>query len=111
MKFSKFLLTGLLVLPWFSVPFINKKIWRRFWPAALFICLFVRAESYLAEKRSWWRFYESFHPRLMGETPLIWGPFFIGSMWILNWTYGRFFKYMALNTVVDSLFVFPGLFF
>jgi uncharacterized membrane protein YhfC len=43
---------------------------------------------------------------MLGVLPLTIGPFFIGSMWILKYKYGRFWKYMGLNFVVDSAFVY-----
>ena len=52
-------------------------------------------------------FYEKLHPKLTGEFPLIWGPFLVGSIWILKLTYGKFFIYMILNLVIDSLFTYP----
>ncbi|WP_225985302.1 hypothetical protein [Priestia endophytica] len=36
----------------------------------------------------------------------MWGPYLIGSMWILKLTYGRFVQFLLLNLFVDSLFTF-----
>ncbi|MFP3846492.1 hypothetical protein [Priestia filamentosa] len=75
--------------------------------ATLFMALFIRVESYIAEKKRWWWFYEKILPKARGETPLIWGPFLIGSLWILKLTYGRFFLYLLTNLAVDTWFTYP----
>jgi hypothetical protein len=80
---------------------------KRFLPAGLFIALVVRLESSIAKKQGWWWFYEKLHPKLIGEFPLIWGPFLIGSMWILKFTYGKFNTFMIINVIVDTIFTYP----
>jgi hypothetical protein len=86
---------------------IRKENSQRFWPACLFIAIVVRLESIIAKKRRWWYFYEKIIPNTAGEFPLIWGPFFIGSMWILKFTYGKFWIYTITNFVIDTAFTFP----
>ncbi|WP_207342973.1 hypothetical protein [Neobacillus sp. MM2021_6] len=73
------------------------------------MCIWIACESLLAKKRIWWRFYEKLIPNVMGEIPFIIGPFFIGSIWILKFTFGNFFRYIVLNFVMDFLFVYPGM--
>lgn len=46
----------------------------------------------------------------MGELPLLFGPFFIGSIWILKFTFGKFFRYLLVNLVMDVLFSYPGMY-
>lgn len=36
--------------------------------------------------------------------PFYIGPFLIGSMWILKWTYGNFKRFITLNAIVDGMF-------
>ncbi len=94
------------ILPWLTAPFIGSKAIKRFLPGAIFMCIYVTAEGYLAEKRKWWWFPFTGKPNVLGEMPLILGPFFVGSLWILKYTYGKFTIYSLLNIVVDSLFTF-----
>lgn len=110
MKNNKMFLLGLMILPWMSVPFIKKQTIRRFLPGALFICVWVAVESMIANKRVWWRFYEKLIPNAMAEIPFIVGPFFVGSLWILKFTWGKFLRYLFVNFIVDIMFVYPGLF-
>ncbi|MFC0270521.1 hypothetical protein ACFFIX_03495 [Metabacillus herbersteinensis] len=111
MRHPKFLLIAMLFLPWITVPLLGKKEIKKFLPASLFISCVVILESYIARKHSWWWFYQKLHPKLIGEFLLIWGPFLIGSMWILKLTYGKFFTYMISNLIIDTIFTYPFVYF
>lgn len=63
----------------------------------------------MAKKRKWWLFYSSIHPKVPGDIPFIIGPFFIGTLWILKMTFGRFPLYILANFIVHFLFAFPGM--
>ncbi|MCM3587812.1 hypothetical protein M3182_18970 [Mesobacillus maritimus] len=63
-------------------------------------------EGELAKKRKWWWYYVKIQPKLSGRFPLTWGPFLIGSIWILRFTYGKFMLYLLLNLVVDTVFTY-----
>lgn len=80
---------------------------KRYLLATVFISIVVRIECIFAKKRKWWWVYEKLTPKLSGEFPLIWGAFFVGTMWILKLTYGKFFVYMFTNLIVDSIFAYP----
>ena len=110
MRKNKMILLVLMIVPWLSVPFLGKRTIRRFFPGTLFICVWVFFESMIARKRVWWRFYEKLTPRGTGEMPLIIGPFFVGSLWILKFTFGNILRYFFVNLILDSLFVYPGMF-
>jgi hypothetical protein len=96
----------MMILPWFTIPWLGKSAFKRYLPAGLFISLMVRIINIIAKKRKWWWWYETLHPKLSGVVPFIWGPFLVGSVWILKWTYGKFFRYMILNSIVDSMFTY-----
>ncbi|MBO1514162.1 hypothetical protein [Metabacillus bambusae] len=103
MKYSKVLLMMMMLLPWFTVPILGKISFKRFLPAGLFITIVVRIVNFIAKKRKWWWWYETLHPKVSGVIPFMWGPFLVGSIWILKWTYGKFFRYMILNLIVDLM--------
>ncbi|WP_078554047.1 hypothetical protein [Bacillus alkalicellulosilyticus] len=105
-KNSKLILIAVAIIPWLTIPLMKKQDLKRFYPSALFMAFFIMGESFLAKKEKWWEFYNKLHPNMMGELPLICGPFFVGSLWILKATYGHFLKYLTLNVIVDSLFSF-----
>lgn len=108
MKYPKFILIIMLILPWLSLPLLGKDSFKRFFPATLFLSLVLKIEGEWARKRKWWWYYETLHPKLSGGFPLIWGPFFIGAMWILKFFHGKFWAYTFFNFLIDSLFTFVG---
>ncbi len=105
-KYNKLILLLMMVLLWLTLPLLGKNTVKRFFPAGIFIALLTRWENSIAKKRTWWWWYEKLHPKLSGSFPFVWGPFMIGSMWILKFTYGNFYRYLIINLIVDSLFVF-----
>ena len=110
MRKNKMILFAMMVLPWLSLPLLGKLSFKRFYPGALFISVWVAVESIVAKKRMWWRIYERTIPQVIGEMPFILGPFFVGSLWILKFTFGNFFRYLFLNLLLDTFFAFPGVY-
>ncbi len=105
-KYKKLLLLLMLVFSWLSLLLMGKNSVKRFLPAGVFMALITMWENVVAKRRTWWWWYEKFHPKLPGSFPFVWGPFMIGSIWILKLTYGKFFRYLLLNFAVDSIFTF-----
>jgi hypothetical protein len=105
-KYEKFIFTIMMITPWLSAPFLGKQTFKRFTPGALFICLFVFFESLIAHKRLWWLFHKKPFPRVIGELPLIIGPFFIGSLWIMKYTFGNLKRYFITNFSINAFFVY-----
>lgn len=99
----------LAILPWLSVPLLGKKTIKKFLPGTLFMALYVTFEGMVAERRKWWWFPFTVKPNVLAELPLILGPFFVGSFWILKYTYGKFNLYLFANVIVDSVFTYFGL--
>ncbi|RXI99831.1 hypothetical protein DS745_13185 [Anaerobacillus alkaliphilus] len=107
MKNWKPFLIAVMIVPWFSIPLIGKRSFKRFFPAALIMSVVVVFESFLARNRTWWWVYKNLFPKTIGEIPLIIGPFFIGSLWVLKATFGKFSLFVLLNTIIHLLFSFP----
>ncbi|MEH7237771.1 hypothetical protein [Bacillus sp. JJ1562] len=106
MKYKKILLLFMMILSWLTVPLMKKKEIKRYFLAAVFMSLVTMFENIIAKKRTWWWWNVKLHPKLSGSFPFVWGPFMIGSLWILKLTYGKFYLYMILNLIVDSIFTF-----
>lgn len=106
---KRFLLL-LMLLPWLTVPFLGKQTIKRFSLTSLFMGVVVVFQSLISRKRGWWRVYPTLHPNLMGEIPFIVGPFFVGAIWILKFTYGKFLRFTFLNLGVDffHIYIFEG---
>ncbi|WEG13479.1 hypothetical protein PU629_03665 [Pullulanibacillus sp. KACC 23026] len=93
-------------IPWISAPFIKKADWKRFLPVLIFIEAIMSIESFLAYKRKWWQFPKGTILYYLKDYPYMVGSFFIGTLWILKFTYGNFKKFMLVNVLIDSGFVY-----
>ncbi|MBS4218389.1 hypothetical protein KHA96_08700 [Bacillus sp. FJAT-49711] len=106
MRRNKLLLILMLVISWLSLLSFGKSSFKRFLPVGLFSVFLTRLENGIAHKRAWWWWYEKLHPKLSGSFPFVWGPFMVGSMWILKFTYGKIFRYLIINVIIDSFFTY-----
>lgn len=104
---ARYILYALLSLPWLLLPLIGKKTFKTYGPAAIFMAHLIRLESEVAEKRKWWKIKHVIRPFSKSESPLIWGIFFIGSLVVLKWFYGRFWLYLGANFILNVLFAYP----
>ncbi len=109
MKISKTFYILMTILPWCSIPLLGLKNAKRFFPSSIIMCLYLIAEGRLAEKKKWWWFPQNRKHNVVGELPLIIGPFFVGSLWILKYTFGKFKLYFFINLLVDSIFTYFGM--
>ncbi|MBS4172675.1 hypothetical protein [Bacillus sp. FJAT-49736] len=94
------------ILPWLSIPFIGSKTFKRFLPGSLFMCFYLIIEGIIGEKNKWWWFPIRIKPNVLGEFPLIFGPFLVGSIWIFKYTFGKFALYMKTNLLIDAFFTY-----
>jgi hypothetical protein len=108
-KADKLLIILMSILPWLSISFIGKNNLKRFLPGGIFMCLYLIAEGRFAEKKKWWWFPYSVRPNVLAELPLIFGPFLVGSLWIMKYTYGKFNLFLLINIIIDSFFTYFGL--
>ena len=92
-------------LSWLSLLFLGKRNIKRFLPASILITLIESINVQIGKKRKWWVFYNRPDSYISGEFPFNIGPFLIGSMWILKWTYRNFKQFILLNAMVDGAFV------
>jgi len=109
MKRPKFLLFLIMILPWFTLPFLGGKAIKRFLPAAIFISIVSKVIDIIAEKRGWWKYYTTIHPLLKGSMPLVLGPFFASAFWSLKNTYGKFVSYIMSSLLLHVGFATIGM--
>jgi len=107
MKNSKGLMLVILILPWLTVPLLGRRAFKKYYPSALFICIFTKVIDIFGEKRKWWRFYEGIPP-LDSMNFFNFGPYFVTSLWILKMTYGRFYSYLISNAILHVCFIYLG---
>lgn len=107
MKNHKVLLLTTLLLPWLTIPLLGKGAFKKYVPAAIFICTFTKALDIFGENKKWWRFYKGIaHLNSMNFFNL--GPYFITSIWMLKFTFGKFPMYLITNFVLHLCFIYLG---
>ncbi|MDQ0256329.1 hypothetical protein J2S74_003749 [Evansella vedderi] len=97
---------AMVIISWLTLPFLGRRNIKRFLPAAILVGLLEAWNVQIGKKRKWWVFYNNRNSYIANEFPFNIGPFFIGTMWILKWTYGDFKKFITLNAIVDGFFAF-----
>jgi hypothetical protein len=108
MKKRNFLLAGLLIIPWLTLPLLGRHAYKKYLPAAIFICIFTKILDEFGRRKKWWKFYKGI-PLLHSMDLLNLGPYFITSLWMLKFTYGKFYLYLISNTILHIVFIFFGL--
>ncbi|MFC4101395.1 hypothetical protein [Paenibacillus xanthanilyticus] len=100
-----------LVVPWLTVFFMDGRILRRYLPAALAVSLLNTVTSQLARHYHWWIIERPmFAWSSVIDFPLVYGVFLIGTIWILAYTFHKWWMYAIVNIAIDAFFSFvmPG---
>ncbi|MDQ0229644.1 hypothetical protein [Metabacillus malikii] len=77
---------------------------QRYLPAAIGMCLYLVGEGLYAEKKKWMWYPVSVKPNALIGLPLTFGPFLVGALWIMKYTYGKFKHFLILNIIIDNFF-------
>ncbi|MDQ0975912.1 hypothetical protein QFZ31_005790 [Neobacillus niacini] len=93
----------MVLLVWLTIPFLGVRNIKKFLPASIFIVIVEILLAQIGKERKWWVFYKK-NSFISVVLPFYIGPFLIGSMWILKWTYGNFKRFITLNAIVDGMF-------
>jgi hypothetical protein len=94
------------MIPWLTVPFMDKKSFLRYLPVASFVNLVISVFSVISNKRNWWKNKNPFSPGNVDFTYIL-GPYFVATLWIFKLTYGNFPKYLVVNVIINILNAFP----
>ncbi|MBS4174516.1 hypothetical protein [Bacillus sp. FJAT-49736] len=95
-----------LILPWLTVPFMGKRNFLRFLPVASFVNLILSVFSLISYRKKWWITNNPLSPGPIDFTYIL-GPYFVATLWIFRLTYGKFFKYLTTNAVLDLINAYP----
>lgn len=88
----------MLVLPWLTLFFMPREDMKRWMPAALFVMV---TNTLIVETGVTWKVWETHQNTypLSEMISYVYGTLPVGAMWILKYTYGRFWLYTAVQTV------------
>lgn len=96
----------MVLLSWLSLSFFGWRNIKRFFPASILVVLLEGLNVQVGKRKKWWVFYNNPRSYISGEFPFNIGPFLVGSMWILKWTYGKFKLFLLLNAIINAFFAF-----
>lgn len=97
---NQLLLWLLLIAPWLTLLLMNKEDLKRFMPAALFTAVTSGIIYQIGVAAKIWHFREIAFPIVM------YGPLPVVALWVLRFTYGRFWLYVVTNAIIDLGFAF-----
>lgn len=97
-----------LIAPWLTLFLMKKEDVKRFMPLALFTLTIIVIVIQMGITTGLWVIRETTFP-LVSIPTYVYGVYPVGAMWIFIFTYGRFWKYLITELVVNSLLVIFGL--
>ena len=105
---NKFILLGMLILPWLTLIFINKYYIKRFMPVAILASLLVTIVFEIGYVYDWWKVQVELSPwDRITSVPLTYGVFLVGTIWIFRFTFERNLRlYIIANILTDGFYSF-----
>ncbi|MBM6618790.1 hypothetical protein [Bacillus suaedaesalsae] len=100
-----FLLSN-MVLSWISLLFIGKKGISKYGIASLLLTIMMQAQFAVATKNHWLWFYKTRF--LEGSIPFHIGPYLASCLWMLKLTFGKVKSFLLVNSVVNFVLAYPG---
>ncbi|MDP4143534.1 MAG: hypothetical protein Q8936_03500 [Bacillota bacterium] len=93
-----------LVLPWASMLFLDQYKIRKYMPVSLLACVSSTLINQIAWAYKWWYYKPIFGWDKVIPVYMIYGIFFVGTLWIFVVSYGKFWLYIIVNFLVDLFF-------
>jgi hypothetical protein len=95
----------MLLIPWFSLLFVEKKVIKRYMPAGLFAAITSLLIIDMGVVLNWWTIRENIYP-LKEALPLTFGFFLAAEIWIFKYTYKSFWIYSFTQLFLGTIFIF-----
>ncbi|MCM1565811.1 MAG: hypothetical protein NC238_07635 [Dehalobacter sp.] len=101
---NQVILWSMIILPWFTLFFMRKEDIKRLMPVGLFAVLTSIIVVEAGQTLGWFVYGETAYPL---KTPsYIFGLNIITTIWLLYFTYGRFWTYLAIDIVLNFGFIY-----
>ncbi|WP_246483914.1 hypothetical protein [Heyndrickxia vini] len=98
---------SLVAASWISAIFLPKKSFIKFLPVTFFSACILLVENLLGTSRKWWKVKGGAKASANNALTFIFGPFFVGNIWIFHLTYRKFWLYTLINLLMDMTLAFP----
>lgn len=102
---NQVLLWVMVIVPFLSLSLMDKEDIKRYIPAGLFSSFLLVILQEVGVANNWWYFRETIYP-LAVFTPFTESVDLIVPMWVLRFTYGRFWYYIVVEIVGNVVFFF-----
>ena len=98
---------GLILLSWTSVIFLPKKLFFKYLAVTLFSSIIILIEYLLGGPRNWWKAKGGIKAVANTGLIFIFGPYFVGNLWIFHLTFGPFCLSSIFILLADFLLAYP----
>lgn len=102
---NQVILWAMVIVSWSSLFLMKKEDIKRYIPAGLFSSFLLVILQEFGVANNWWHFRETIYP-LAVFTPFTESVDVVLPMWVLKYTYGRFWYYISVQTAGNVLFFF-----
>lgn len=106
--YNQIILWGTLIIPWLTLFFIPKDDIKRYIAAGLLSTILSIIVIETGIRYAWWSILQTTFPFSVMPT-YVYGFFPIIPIWILKYTYGRFWLYLTIDTLLNIVFAFAVL--
>lgn len=100
------ILWSFLIIPWLSLIFLDRRSIRRYMPVALFVTVVNTLIYQAAHHYNWWREAGLFKWDYIANVPWVYSAYLVTTIWVFRFTYGRFWRYLIVNLVVDGAYIY-----
>lgn len=102
---NQVLLWAMVIVSWLSLFFMKKEDIKRYLPAGFFSSFLLVILQEVGVANNWWYFRETIYP-LAIFTPFTESVDVVLPMWVLKYTYGRFWYYISVQIAGNIVFFF-----
>lgn len=103
---NNIILWSLLIIPILSLFFLGRSNIRRYMPVALFVTVVNTMIYQAAYHYNWWRESGLFGWDYVANVPWVYSAYWIATIWIFKYTFGRFWRYLIVNLILDGGYIF-----
>ncbi|MBP2662055.1 MAG: hypothetical protein H6Q71_3 [Firmicutes bacterium] len=105
---NQVILWGTLIIPWLTLLFMPKEDIKRYISVGLLSAILSIIALNTGISNMWWAIRENIYP-FVGVHPFFFSLFIILPMWLIKYTYGRFWLYLTVDTIINAVYAFAGL--
>ncbi|WP_099157193.1 hypothetical protein [Virgibacillus ndiopensis] len=98
---------SLIIVSWSSLFFLPKKVITKYLPVSIFTSALVLITCALSLKYKFWVVKGNLATKIFNDLSFVYGPFFVGTIWIFHFTFSKFTRYLLLNAAMNASFAIP----